>query len=138
MSLQTMTHLEEESKKVNKPTAFDKNITFYDTYIDYTGTTVEAQIKSYIESIVTDSIRYVAYNDLIKDKVSIPFHCYECKSPIDVDVSYLIKFSRNIDIQDFLCDKHKNTHVLSKNSVPFFRYESLFMDKFRKYLQFKF
>lgn len=118
-------------------TAFHRNPNFYDNYLSSEGVTVDEQFNSFIGNSITGSIQFEVFNEFIKQALYIPHHCYECRQPLDIDVSYLIKYNREINEKQYLCELHKNDSKISRYSVAFFRYETVFMRKLRQFLTLK-
>lgn len=110
--------------------AYHKKSTFSDEYLEIDATTVDEQFEQAIEFALAESIRYDVYNTFVSKLTLLPWHCYECRRPIDVDVSKMIKYNDSIDDEEFLCDKHKHDTVISVKSVPYMKYKSLFIQHF--------
>lgn len=113
---------------------YEKKINFYDAYFELEETTIQGQLKEAINLSLNTSIRYLVYNKFIKQMTEIEHHCYECKKQITIDVSRILKYNRELDIEQYLCDEHKKEHKISKNSVPFIRYETAFNYKLMQHL----
>lgn len=115
--------------------AFIKKQGFNDVYFNLEKTTVSEQFSEVIDISIAQSIRYEVYNKLVKQVTQIDHHCYECRKPISVDISRILKYNRDIKTEEYLCDSHKKDHQVSKNSVPFIRYETAFFYKLTKHLE---
>lgn len=113
--------------------AYQKRLKFHERYLDKDFTTIREQFEYAIESSITSSIKYEVYNKFVKEATTIEHWCYECRCPIDIDVSSLLKTGEQ-DVQEYLCDAHKGGVNISKHSLPFIKYENILLKKLQKML----
>ena len=113
--------------------AYQKKLKFHEHYLEKDFTTISEQFEYAIEVSIVASIKYEVYNKFVKKTTTIEHWCYECRSPIDVDVSTLLKTGEQ-DVQEYLCDKHKQHVNISKHSLPFIKYENILFKKLQKLL----
>lgn len=109
--------------------AYIRNATFSDAYLDLDETTIEGQFEQAIEQSVALSVKYEAFNKLVKQMTAIEHNCYECRRPIQVDVSRILRFNDDIRTEEFLCDNHKVSAEVSEKSIPFIKYKNTFLQK---------
>lgn len=113
--------------------AYQKNLKFHEQYLDKDFTTIHEQFEYAIESSIATSIKYVVYNKFIKNATTIEHWCYECRKKIDIDISTLLKTGEQ-NVQEYLCDLHKNDVNISKHSLAFIKYENILFKKIQSQL----
>ena len=113
---------------------YAKHTSFSDAYLELDETTVDGQFEQAIEQSISLSIKYEVFNTFVKQMTQMQYHCYECRRPISVDVSRILKYNNDLQAEEFLCDKHKVGHDISEKSIPFVKYQTAFLQKLSNFL----